>query len=223
MNHLRYTAFIVLLVASVSCKKDFLQRDPGVAITEDKVFEDPLLAYRFADNTYNYLLDDYGRLSVNQAYKGNTSQFSDESILADAITAHGVLTMNQGKFLDDASSDVGRVYTRMYQGIRNANIMLSRVDSVPDAPAIFNASLVKAQQFFLRAFFYFELVKRFGGVILLDKPLSSKDELDLPRNTYEETVAFILKDLQEAEALLSTETWQSIYNPDNGWNAQNNN
>ncbi len=223
MTQLKYTSFILLIVATVSCKKDFLQRDPGVAITNDLVFSDPLLAYRFADNTYNYLLDDYGRLSTAQAYKGNTSEFSDESVLADPNTAHGVLTMNQGKFLDAASTDVGAVYTRMYQGIRNANIMLANVETVPDAPSIFNAKLVKAQQLFLRAFLYFELVKRFGGVILLDKPLTQKDELDLPRNTYEETVTFILKDLEEAEAILSTEIWQGIYAPDNGWNAQNNN
>lgn len=222
MHTLKYSAFILLMVATVSCKKDFLQRDPGVAITEDKVFADPLLAYRFADNTYNYLLDDFGRLSVNQPYKGMTGQFADESILADAITPHGVLTMNQGKYLDEASSDVGRVYTRMYQGIRNANITLSKIDTVPAAPSVFNPNLVKAQQLFLRGFFYFELVKRFGGVILLDKPLSQKDEFDLPRSTYEEIVTFILKDLQEAEAILSTETWGTIYTPD-GWNAQNNN
>lgn len=223
MNNFKYILFFILIVATASCKKDFLQRDPGVAITEEQVFADPLLAYRFADNTYNYLLDDFGRLSTTQAYKGMTGQFSDEAVMAEPNTAHGILTMNQGKYLDDLSTDVGRVYTRMYQGIRNANIMLSHVETVPDAPAIFNAKLVKAQQLFLRAFLYFELVKRFGGVILLDKPLSQNDELDLPRNTYEETVAFILKDLQEAEAILSTETWQSIYTPDNGWNAQNNN
>ena len=78
MNQLKYTSFILLIVATVSCKKDFLQRDPGVAITNDQVFSDPSLAYRFADNTYNYLLDDYGRLSASQAYKGNTSEFSDD-------------------------------------------------------------------------------------------------------------------------------------------------
>lgn len=223
MNHFKYIVFIFLVIATASCKKDFLQRDPGVAITGDQVFADPLLAYRFADNTYNYLLDDFGRLGTAQVYKGMTGQFSDEAVMAEPITAHGILTMNQGKYLDDFSTDVGRVYTRMYQGIRNANIMLANIETVPDAPAIFNAKLVKAQQLFLRAFLYFELVKRFGGVILLDKPLSPNDELDLPRNTYEETVNFILKDLQEAEAILSTETWQGIYTPDNGWNAQNNN
>jgi hypothetical protein len=222
MSKLKYTASVILLLALASCKKDFLQRDPGVAINEDKVFSDPLLAYRFADNTYNFLLDDFGRLGTAQTYKGMTGQFSDEAIFAEAIVAHGVLTMNQGKFLDDASGDVGRVYTRMYQGIRNANIMLSKLDTVPVDPAVFNRNLVEAQQLFLRAFFYFELVKRFGGVTLLEKPLSSTDELDLPRNTYAETIAFIVKDLQKAESLFSAETWGTIYTPD-GWNSQNNN
>ena len=220
MNNVKYTILLLLLTATFSCKQNFLQRDPGVAITDDNAFSDPVLATRFADNSYNYLLDDYGRLSTAQSYKGNTGQFSDEAVIADAITSHGVLTMNQGKFLDVASTDVGAVYTRMYQGIRNANVMLSRVDGIAWT-TVQNGKLIKAQQLYLRAFFYFELVKRFGGVILLDKPLEQTDDFDLPRNTYEETVAFILKDLQDAEAILSTETWGTIYSPATDWDAGN--
>ncbi len=220
MKYICYTLFIGILVVAASCKKDFLQRDPGVAITETNVFTDPVLATRFADNTYNFLLDDYGRLSTLGSHKGTTGQFSDEAIFSETSLGHGVITMNQGKFLDNFSTDVRAVYTRMYRGIRNANVMLANVDKVNWTEAE-NGPLIKAQQLFLRAFFYFELVKRFGGVILLDKPLAQTDNFDLPRNTYDETVAFILKDLAAAEAILEKETWGTIYNPTTDWNAGN--
>lgn len=221
MKFIRYTYLLLLAAGTFACsKQDFLQRDPGVAITEEAVFTDPVLATRFADNTYNYLLDDYGRLGTAQAYKGTTGQFSDEALFAEAIPVHGVLTMNQGNYLDVASTDVSNVYTRMYQGIRNANVMLSRVDGVPWT-ALQNGKLIRAQQLYLRSFFYFELVKRYGGVVLLDKPLEQTDNLDLPRNTYDETVAFILKSLQEAESILTTEVWGTNYSPTTDWDAGN--
>ncbi|WP_266364857.1 RagB/SusD family nutrient uptake outer membrane protein [Tellurirhabdus rosea] len=217
----RYFSLLLLATLTMSCEKDFLQRDPGVAISQNNVFTDPVLATRFADNSYNYLLDDFGRLSTLQNYKGTTGQFADEAIFAEPNTGHGVLTMNQGKFLDGLSTDVVSVYTRMYQGIRNANVVLANVDKVKWTEAQ-NGPLIKAQQLFLRAFFYYELVKRYGGVILLDKPLAQTDNLDLPRNTYEETVAFILKDLADAEDILSKTTWGTIYSPASDWDAGNN-
>jgi len=220
MKFIYYTLLIGFLLLDVSCEKDFLQRDPGVAITETNVFIDPVLATRFADNTYNFLLDEFGRLSTLQSHKGTTGQFSDEAIFGETSLGHGILTMNQGKFLDDFSTDVRVTYSRMYQGIRNANVMLANVDNVKWTAAE-NGPLIKAQQLFLRAFFYFELVKRYGGVILLDKPLAQTDDFDLPRNTYEETVAFILKDLADAEAILLKETWGTFYNPTTDWNAGN--
>lgn len=220
MKKQTFTALLILVSLTFSCKENFLQRDPGVAISQEDVFTDPVLATRFADNTYNYLLDDYGRLSTLQNYKGTTGQFCDEAVFAEPNTGHGVLTMNQGKFLDALSTDVVNVYTRMYQGIRNANVMLANVEAVPWTAAQ-NGPLIKAQQLYLRAFLYFELVKRFGGVILLDKPLSQTDNFDLPRNTYEESVAFILKDLEEAEAILTSQTWGTIYSPTTDWDAGN--
>ena len=220
MTLIRYSVPIFLIAGLLACKEDFLQRDPGVAVSKENVFTDPVLATRFADNTYNYLLDDFGRLSTSQNYKGGTGQFCDEGVLADPTTSHGVLTMNQGKYLDGSSTDVVNVYTRMYQGIRNANVMLASVDGITWTD-VQNGPLIKAQQLYLRAFLYFELVKRFGGVILLDKPLAQNDNFDLPRNTYDETVAFILKDLQAAETILSAETWGTNYSPATDWSVGN--
>lgn len=211
----------VLIILSTSCKKDFLQRDPGAPISEENVFNDPLLANRFADNSYNYLIDDYGRLSLAQGYKGMTGQFSDESIGSAAPDFLQYMTvMNQGLFLDPLATDVIGIYTRMYQGIRNVNIMLDKIDAVPWS-AIDNPKLVRAQMLYLRAFFYYELLKRFDGVVLLDKALKSNESLDLPRSTHEETVAFIFQDLTDAELILSTETFGDVYTPAGGWNTAN--
>ncbi len=217
LNKLFFLGSVLVLVSS--CKKDFLQRDPGAPITGDNVFADPVLASRFADNSYNFTLDEYGRMS--QGYKGTTGQFCDEAVASGASDSYPFISiMTLGKFLDPSATDVAGVYTRMYQGIRNVNVMLSKMDTVPWTP-LQSPELIKAQMLYLRGMYYFELVKRFGGVVLLDKPSGLTDNIDLPRNTYEETVSFILKDLGEAEQLFTTTTFDLpsgiVYSPDADW------
>ncbi|MEJ7740724.1 MAG: RagB/SusD family nutrient uptake outer membrane protein [Chitinophagaceae bacterium] len=215
--------YFLLAILVTGCKKDFLQRDPGAPITEDNVFGDPVLAARFADASYNYMIDEFGRMS--QGYKGTTGQFCDEAVAAAASDSYPFISvMTSGKFLDPIATDVADVYTRMYRGIRNTNVMLSKLDSVPWTAAQ-SPKLIKAQMLFLRGMFYFELVKRFGGVVLLNKPLTEEDEVDLPRNTYDESVNFILKDLAEAESLFATTTFVltsgRVYSPDLDWDTRN--
>lgn len=213
-KYAKYCLFIIIVCTS-SCKKDFLQLDLGTALPEDKVFTDPLLAARYADNAYNFMIDDYGRMG--DIYKGTTGQLSDE-----ATGGGGNLSvMWQGNYLNAGAPDVAPIYTRMYQGIRVANTMLTKIEEVPWAGSVYNPKLISAQMLFLRAMFYYELIRRFGGVILLSTPIDiAKDEVDLPRNTYEETLGFILKDLQEAETILTTEISVN-YTPATDWDAGN--
>ena len=199
MKFLRFLPILAIVSYNTSCKKDFLQRDVGVQVTLDEIFQNPLLASRYGDNSYSFSLSDYGRLS---GYKGMTSQFTDESIANNAQAE--VAVMNKGLFLDNSASDVTGVYTQMYKGIRNVNITLANMDKTPWT-AEYNASYIKGEQLYLRAYFYFELIKRFGGVLVMTAPQEfTQAAEDLPRNTYEETLAQILKDLDEAAALLPT-------------------
>ncbi len=207
MKHNIYFLLLGALLLATACKEDFLQRDPGAPISKEDVFSDPLLAARFADNSYNFLIDDYGRISQAQRHKGTTGQFSDEAIGSGAADFLPYMTvMNQGNFLDPLATDVVEIYTRMYQGIRNVNVMLSKLESVPWDGSPSNPQLIKAEMLYLRGFFYFELAKRYGGVVLLDKALAAGENLDLPRSSFDETVEFILNDLQEAENLLDTQS-----------------
>src|SRR5699024_2319352 len=51
---------------------------------------------------------------------------------------------------------------------------------------------------FIRAINYFELIKRYGGVPLLgDKLFSQNEEINIPRNTYEECVKYIVSELND--------------------------
>jgi len=188
---------LITITASYSCKKDFLQRDVGLQSDLEEVFKDPLLASRFGDFTYTLSITDYGRLS---GYKGMTSQFTDESIANNGQIE--VAAMNTGQFLDPGASDVTGIYSQMYKGIRNANLMLSNMGRTPWTD-LYNPNYIRGEQLYLRAYYYFELLRRFGGVVLLTEAQDfTEASTDLSRASYAETLALILNDIEESIKLL---------------------
>ena len=93
-----------------------------------------------------------------------------------------------------------------YQGIRKANILINNIDVVPFNLTYINALgetkplnyTMKAEARFLRAHFYFELVKRYGGVPLIgDNVYVLGDDVQLPRNTFAQCIDYIERELDE--------------------------
>lgn len=200
-----YISFLLVFTTLVSCDKDFLDRTPGADLPDEKVFNDPTLAMNYADNAYNYLIDDYARFN---SHRGTTSQASDEAVSGN--TDISVRTLNQGNFHDHyergggSLNDIGDVWKRAYEGIRITNVMLSKMEQIPWTSDQWQAKTpqrITGEMYFIRAFLYFELIKRFGGVPIVDKPATIFDNVNIPRNTYQECVDLILKDLNEAEGL----------------------
>ena len=93
-----------------------------------------------------------------------------------------------------------------YQGIRKANILINNIDVVPFNLTYINALgetkplnyTMKAEARFLRAHFYFELVKSYGGVPLIgDNVYVLGDDVQLPRNTFAQCIDYIVRELDE--------------------------
>lgn len=198
MKNFKIILSIVILFTATSCEKNFLDRAPGVALSEEKVFSDPVLASQYANNAYNFLVDDYARFNN---HRGTTAQASDEAVSGN--TDVSIRTLNQGLFHDhyerggSALNDISGIWERSYAGIRIANVMLEKMSVVPWTPNQ-DPTRIEGEMKFIRAFLYFELIKRFGGVPIFDRAFELTDNVDLPRNTYEECVEFIVNDLNQA-------------------------
>lgn len=192
-----YSALFLLIIFS-SCKKNFLERAPGVNLSLESVFSDPVLASNFGDNSYQFRINDYHRWGASST-RTSTSHISDEAV-AQGDAAGSVLPFYGGLY-HSTTNDINTVWDNSYRGIRNCNVMLENMDAVPWTAAQ-DADRIKGEQYFLRAFYYADLLKRFGAVPVIDKVYSLNDDIDIPRNTYDEVVNVILKDLDEAEKLL---------------------
>lgn len=215
-NIILFLGVITSLLGGTSCKKDFLQRDPGVAIDLGKIFSDPVLAAKFGDESYNYLWNDFVTIGVNPPNNSIGSgavrvnwYFSDECISLSNSSAQALQIM-RGVYLEDNTlaltagdkySEIAGSWQRAYQGIRNTSRMLENMDNVPWTSDQ-SSDRIKGEQYFIRGFMYFELIKRFGGVPIIPKVLNTTDNADLPRNSYQECVNYIISDLAKSEPLL---------------------
>lgn len=95
-------------------------------------------------------------------------------------------------------------YQQNFKTIYNCNLLISKLSESAITDTKF-VNQVNAEAKFIRALAYFELVKSYGGMPLLDKPLSPS-ELKLKRSSVEETYNFIINDLKEAAEVLPETT-----------------
>ena len=97
-------------------------------------------------------------------------------------------------------------WSRGYQVIRQANTLIADLPNFIGKLNGVKSWIAEAK--FIRAYVYFSMVKRYGGVPLLDLPqeASGNDEdLWVARSSHEACVDFILKDLDDAIADMGTE------------------
>ncbi|WP_315824440.1 RagB/SusD family nutrient uptake outer membrane protein [Paraflavitalea speifideaquila] len=81
-----------------------------------------------------------------------------------------------------------------YTNIRRVNLFLSKLPSTPLSAGMQSRTALEAR--FLRVWYYFHLVRAFGGVPLIgDKVFGINDIINIPRNSYEECVEYMVSEL----------------------------
>ena len=131
------------------------------------------------------------------------SQACDEAV--NSNTNSTVQNFTNGVWSPTRTMD--DIYGNMYRGIRYCNYTFENLDNGKAFILPINATYInvdstiiryKAENYFLRAYFYSELIKRYGGVPVITKVLDPSDELNLPRNSFEEVVTLIVQDCDKA-------------------------
>jgi len=182
-----------------SCAKNFLDRPSLGGQTEENFYTSRDAGLKTVSNcyaTFNTFWDyqaamvDLGNIATDESEKGG-SDAGDRPSAAD---------LGYGRALSNNEQLTG-VWKTAYSGIGNCNVGL---DNLPKAALVDNAgnpvaATVKnryiAEMRFLRAYFYFDLARLFGGVPLLTTTLPVSDRDKLPRATDAETYAFITSEL----------------------------
>ncbi|WGQ08782.1 RagB/SusD family nutrient uptake outer membrane protein [Pedobacter gandavensis] len=173
-----------------------MELEPLERIHEDLVFDEidknADYAKQFLNGTYLQLPDGYNRLLTAFLDAGTDDAVSSQ----DGSIVEGFRTG-----LLSGQNVIDNQWLKNYTGIRRANIFLSKIDVVPTTAAL--KVQWRAEARFLRAYFYFELLKRWGGVPLLgDKVYGLNDNLNLKRNTADECYDYILSEIEAVKDLL---------------------
>jgi hypothetical protein len=167
---------ILMAFISISCA-DVLDKNDLSSVTEYDVWNDGLYAKAFLDKLCRDNLP---------AWDSGLSGNSDESEGANAIM-YGQLTASSIDYWP-------------YSQIRSINILLSNVDKGTIEPE--TQATLKAQALVLRAWRYFEMVRRYGGVPMIMEPQNINDDLYVTRTRTSECIRLIVKDLDEAANVL---------------------
>lgn len=192
MKNINRIIYLLLIAIVFSCD-DYLDRAPDLNLDEEKIFNNYETAYKFQADIYSNLLKGFNVL-------GDFDPAPIACATDEAESRFGWNTSNS--FNVGAYDNVDNQIARNYDGIRKANIFLSKKDVIPFPTQEIKNHLI-GETLFLRAFFFHEIIKRYGGMpILNDILLSPNDNLNLPRNSYMECVNAILEDLKNAISLL---------------------
>ncbi len=196
MNRSRILSFFVLtgLLVLMSCNSDFLNTEPKDKISSEATWADGPLSQAFIFNVYSFL--GYGGFE-EQAL----AVLTDEAMFTHA--GRNIDPFTGGSETPSNLAWVSGTYEwgTMFLAIRQANIALDRLptSTFPDDEL---RDRLLGEAYFLRGYYYQQLLRYYGGVPLIDKPYGLNEDYSVTRNTYEECVNFIVSDLDKAAELL---------------------
>jgi len=192
-NYSKYYILSLVLFLSISgCKKDFLERQPTTIVTDEQLWKDPKLITGLLANFYDRLPTEMGL--NDQA----GSQWRNMANYDDAMWS-GNSNENWRNNLIDYGRDSWRFYDYFF--IRDINLAIENTEK-SGSGTLTEAQITQLQaEFrFIRAFIYFEMVKRMGGVPLITEQLiydfsGDPTTLQYPRAKESEIYDFVASEL----------------------------
>lgn len=205
-NKIIASALIIAGLVFTSCEK-LLEPDNDNHSTDTRFYNDPAFAEGILLNGYNALPNGY---ELNEVA-------TDDAVTNVKGSAYQKMATGEWSAMYDPLS----IWTSAYQTLYYLNYFLSIADNVKyawddrNSPSAVRDTLFKrrfiGEAKILRAWYNFELLKRHGGIatdgsaqgfIILRTVPDRNANYNLPRNSYEECVQFILDDLNSGISLL---------------------
>lgn len=196
-----YILLIASLAGAASCKK-VLEQAPQLDYDETKVFGDIDLTNQFLTDVYAYTFTRPGNfMDIGNSTTGAATDELDNSFGGTPVEKY-----QNGSWSPNDNPDNNWNY--VYGTIRKCNLLLKNIDKVPNKHAglVTQTDLtprrIKGEVFFLRAWNYWELMKRYGGVPIVTEPLDAASEVlrNTRRSSVDDLVQFILRDLDSCFA-----------------------
>lgn len=205
MKNIILKGFIYSMVLCVAACTDIPEYPDG-RYTYEEIFGNNKKTAAYLNSCYNYLR------SYGMSYGGSTflAAFTDESHDANDVLAGAGKSWFEGNVTPYSNPIDGSAWTHYYEAIRRCNVFLANIDQAKVYYEDDRESW-KAQAYALRAFYYFELIKCYGGVPITTAEYSVDfDYSTIRRASFGECVKQILADCDKAlEAPDESFSWRS--------------
>lgn len=196
-----YLSLALAAILTASCNGDFFDQVPNDVLTVEQIFNSKKYSEEYLAGVYDYVKEEWHRTS-DVPWDPCSDDF-DQTY--DRGNDYPTYKMNLGKW--NASSNYYNFWKDYYQGIRSATFFMNNIDGNEEILAEAGQDLIdqyKAEARFLRAFYYFNILRQYGPFIILgddaipgDLP-SDDPAMNKPRSTYDECVAYIERELDLA-------------------------
>jgi hypothetical protein len=181
-----------VVVATQGCKK-YLAVDPPYSQDAENFFETPEDYERALTGTYDLLQSSFLSLWIGEIASDN-SIAGGESV-NDSQGLHQIDLMNHG----GVNVELRNILRWNYAGVTRANYIMENKDKIEFS----GKEKILAETRFLRAYYYFELVKFFGDVpLIIDKRIGIDEATQIERSPKAEVYAQIETDLIYAASIL---------------------
>lgn len=197
MKFNQYLFGLFTLIVLAGCRKDFLEKAPLDTINTDNF-------YKTADDAVAAVNGAYQPLQWPKLF--NMRMWTMDIMAGNSIVGagggqDGIETQHQANFITmPENAGVLDLWRGPFPGILRSNIVLDKVPTIEMDETLKNRILGEAK--FLRGHYYFILVRFFGDVPLILKPLYPGDDLRPARTPKDQVYQQIIKDLEEAAELL---------------------
>ncbi len=204
-------ALSLLGVSGLSSCEDYLDMSPSMGVDVSVVFSDYTSVSHYLDGAYKWVHDelDYGSLGNQYSWSPG---IADEC--AGIYNSYGLGTIHSGNWgatnisgfeigdngTASLASDSGTVIFRAYRTMRICNSTIANIDLVTMSDDERNKLL--GQAYFLRAWAYFQLIRRYGGMPDLTQLYEEISDYDQPRLTYHGSNDILIADLNMALSML---------------------
>lgn len=211
-----YISAAISIAFTLSSCNGFLDREEDSFIDKTATFDSYNRTKQYLTYAYTLLPDGLNR-------------FSREAMLASAtddaefaIESAEIQQFNNGSW--NALNNPDDVWNRYFSGIskcctllentNHVNLDISRLDpdkQVEYANSLKDIRMWRAEARFLRAYFHFELLKRYGPIPIVTSTLSINGNYEnTPRPTMKEVVDFIAKECDIAADTLEPTPWRNV-------------
>lgn len=189
-------ALVLVAAISIGCSRDFLTTTPVGRDLE-------INYYQTEEQAFEALVSVYDVLQWNDQFGFTMHRFL-MNVASDDTHAGGSDASDQPSWVatDDFSwtptlGPQAGFWTKNYKGIYRANLFLEKIVDIDDASATFKTRTI-AEARALRAKFYFDLIRSFGNIPLIQSTLDPSEYYTVVQEGPSVVYPFIIADLEAA-------------------------